>query len=419
MRNGKLFFSFFSLALVFSLFFLGCSPRGSVGKPCEVSFSWWGNESRNQYTIEGIKLFEKENPSVKVLPSHEAWEEYEKNFGKKLLSGNCADVMQVNFDWLYKYSGDGLGFYDMESLDEYIDLYNFTMDDLSFGTMKGRLNAIPISFNTAIPVYDKKVLDELALDIPSTWDELFNLAKMLKKKDMCVFTLSNRHLFFLAVAWFEQTYSKKVFTEQGRLDISLEEVGLIFDFVKRLESENVVYSPSKGIRIAALRERKVIGAVLWCSESSLILTEAKALGGNGVLGNFITTPGARESGWYLKPASMYAIKKDTEHPREAAMLVNYLLNSQDFALLQKNEKGVPISNKSLTALMEKGQLESMQYTALMKIRFNSATINSMIPIMEDSQLITAFSSEVFAYLDGGKSKNEAAEGFWNFVNLRK
>ena len=101
------------------------------------------------------------------------------------------------------------------------------------------------------------------------------------------------------------------------------------------------------------------------------------------------------------------------------MLVNYLLNSQDFALLQKNEKGVPISNKSLTALMEKGQLESMQYTALMKIRFNSATINPMIPIMEDSQLITAFSGEVFAYLDGGKSKNEAAEGFWNFVNLRK
>ena len=191
MRNDKLFFSFFPLALVFSLFFLGCSPSRSVGKPCEVSFSWWGNESRNQYTIEGIKLFEKENPSVKVLPIHESWEEYEKNFEKKLLSGNCADVMQVNFDWLHKYSGDGLGFYDMGSLDEYIDLYNFTMDDLSFGTMKGRLNAIPISFNTAIPVYDKKVLDELALDIPSTWDELFNLAKMLKKKDMCVFTLSN------------------------------------------------------------------------------------------------------------------------------------------------------------------------------------------------------------------------------------
>ena len=394
----------------FCFSFISCSAAKDEG-PAVIHFSWWGNESRAEYTLRGIELFESENPSIRIEPKYNTWSQYERNCAESFGSGDCADVMQINFDWLNKYSPDGKGFYDINKLSDYINLYNYTINDLSYGTVAGKLNAIPIAFNTAIPVYDKSFFERNSLKIPETWDELFSLAKILRQKDMYVFTLSNRHILFLAIAWFEQTFSKKVFTVNGKLNISDSELGEIFDFVKRLLNEHVIYSPKRGIKLSAIGEKKIVGAVLWCNEISAFSKEVDSIGGNAVLGNFIMTPGATESGWYLKPASMYAIKKDCKNPQIAAKFLNYLLNNQNFALLQKNDKGVPVSNKSLTALIENNQLESMQYSALMKIRFNRGSINPMLPVMEDNSVSKTFTENAFDYAAGTISKSDAVSAF--------
>lgn len=412
MQNVRIIFT---ILLLSSLSFISCKKNGQ-NKDVTISYSWWGKEERNNYTLEGLVNFEIEYPNINVEAEHSSWEEYEKNFGEKLKSGQCADLMQVNFDWLHKYSAEGDYFYNLRELSDYIDLYNFTLDDLEYGNINGQLLGIPIAFNTAIPIFDNSILKKYSLTIPSTWNELFDMAKVLKENDMYVFTISKRHLFFVALAWFEQTYSKKMFTEQGSLNISEYEVGLIYDFIKNLVDENVVYSINDGFQLNAITEKKVAGAVLWCNETSIFISEVTKLGGQAILGNFISIPEAKESGWYLKPACLYVIKKDCKHPIEASQLLNYLLNNQNYALLQKNEKGVPISNSSLTALMEANKLESMQYNALMKIRFNNDSINQMLPFMEDNNLILPFADNAYSYITGKKTKEEAAINFINFRN---
>ena len=108
---------------------------------------------------------------------------------------------------------------------------------------------------------------------------------------------------------------------------------------------------------------------------------------------------------------MYAIKKDCKNPELAAKFLNFLVNNQDFALMQKNDKGVPVSNKALTALMEKNQLESLQYFALLKIRFNRGSINPMLPVMEDNAVIKSFAKNAFDYAEGKVSKMDAVNAF--------
>lgn len=402
------------LLIISSLSFISCEKKNSKNDNVTISFSWWGKEFRNNYTLKGLEKFHEENPHINVLPEYSSWEEYEENFGRNLLNDQASDLMQVNFDWLYKYSENESLFYDLNQLSDYIELYNFTLDDLKYGTINGELIALPIAFNTAIPVFDYKALQDYSLDIPASWDQLFEIAKVLKKNNKYVFTISKRHLFFFAMAWFEQNYSKKMFQDNGKLNISEDEVKIIYDFVKKLVDENVIYSFNDGFQLDAIIQKKVVGAVLWCNETSIFLSEVTAFGGKPVLGNFITIEGAKESGWYLKPASLYAIKKTCKHPKEAAHLLNYLVNNQEFALLQKNDKGVPISNKSLTALMEVNQLESMQYKALMKIRFNNDSINQMKPFMEDNNVILPFADNAYAYIAGLKTKEEAARDFINF-----
>ncbi len=404
-----------TILLLSSLSFISCKKERQ-NKDVTISYSWWGKEERNKYTLEGLSNFESEHPNIKVLTEYSSWEEYEESFKEKLKSGQCADLMQVNFDWLHKYSTEADYFYNLKELSDYIDLYNFTLDDLEYGTINGQLLGIPIAFNTAIPVFNNSILQKYSFNIPSTWDDLFDMAKVLKENGMYVFTISKRHLFFVAMAWFEQTYSKKMFTEQGSLNISADEVGIIYDFIKKLVDENVVYAINDGFQLDAITNKKVAGAVVWCNETSIFISEVAKFGEQAILGNFISIPGAKESGWYLKPACLYVIKKDCKYAKETAQLLNYLLNDQNYALLQKNEKGVPISNISLTALMEANKLESMQYKALMKIRFNNDSINQMLPFMEENNLILPFADNAYSYIIGQKTKLQAVNSFINLIN---
>ena len=50
------------------------------------------------------------------------------------------------------------------------------------------------------------------------------------------------------------------------------------------------------------------------------------------VGEYICEPGAKSLGWFVKPATMYAISNNTEHPEAAAKLLNYLLNGEEMNL---------------------------------------------------------------------------------------
>ena len=88
----------------------------------EISFSWWGNDERHNYTLEGVDLFERENPGISVDCKYSVWSGYENRNRIYMLSGDEPDVMQINYNWIRQYSPDGNGYYDLYQLSDYIDL---------------------------------------------------------------------------------------------------------------------------------------------------------------------------------------------------------------------------------------------------------------------------------------------------------
>ena len=109
-----------------------------------LQMSWWGNDGRHMYTMQGVDLFQEENPEIEVAYRYGEWNGYEKRTKVWMESHNAADVMQINYAWLNEYSPDGTGFYDLNELSEYIDLSNFTDEEKSYGVKNGKLNALPI-----------------------------------------------------------------------------------------------------------------------------------------------------------------------------------------------------------------------------------------------------------------------------------
>ncbi len=96
-------------------------------------------------------------------------------------SGNVPDVMQINYGWIDTYSPDGDGYYDLKTLDQYIDFTNYDSDDLIYGIRDGKLNGLPIALNTATVFHNENLYKEYGINPPKTWDDIFEVASLVKE----------------------------------------------------------------------------------------------------------------------------------------------------------------------------------------------------------------------------------------------
>lgn len=238
--------------LVLSLLTSGCAGMNDITSsnmnnsadiveaPVSVSFSWWGNDNRHEYTMNGVSIFEKNNPSIRVKNSYGVWQGFEKRMQVAMESHTESDVMQINYAWIDQYSEDGNRFYNLYDLADYIDFSNFTENDLQYGIKDGKLNALPIAFNSYEFYYNKTIWDKYGLDFPKNWDEVFAAAELMKADGIYPFGYVKKAAFILVISWFEQTHGKQVFNESGKLNISESELGEMIEFYCQLVDKKVM-----------------------------------------------------------------------------------------------------------------------------------------------------------------------------------
>ena len=404
-----LFFTVASLIVVFLL-----SRRAKLNEKMttregeiEITMSWWGNDGRHKYTMEGVDLFQERHPELKVNYRYGVWNGYEKRNKVWMESHNEADVMQINFAWLKEYSPDGEGFYDLRKLSDYIDLDNFTEEELGYGESNGVLNALPIAMNTHTFYYNQDLLDKYGCDVPSDWDDLLELGKKAKADGKYALGITKKQLFLIMIAYYEQTSGKKFFNEDGTL--AIDEAGMknVLIYYKQLIDEHV-FCPVNDFDRSKYMAGDIVGVMCWISDTKIYCDGMMETGARVSRGLWPKAEGAADSGWYVKPATMWAISADTLHPEEAATLLNFLLNDPDMAVLQKTEKGVPVSDSAVKALTGQGLTETNEYKATQEMNEHQQELHIMIPIMENDAVLDVFKSGADEYLYDKQSADECA-----------
>jgi ABC-type glycerol-3-phosphate transport system substrate-binding protein len=69
---------------------------------------------------------------------------------------------------------------------------------------------------------------------------------------------------------------------------------------------------------------------------------------------------------YLKPSQFISITKDSKHPKEAAMFIDFMTNDVEANKILLGERGVPISPKiqeAIKSLLTPAQAEAQRYVA--------------------------------------------------------
>lgn len=390
-----------------------CSCGGeeviSKQKPrVEIKLSWWGNDVRNEYTLEAVRRFEELHPDIKVKCSYSEWSGYEARSRVQMVSGTEADVMQINVGWLSEYSPDGQGYYDISTLADTVDLSNFSERVLKYGRCSGVLNAIPIAMNAETVYINKSVYDKYGLDIPTKWEDFYAAAEVMKKDGVYPLSGAEKSIFLFLTAYAEQRSGKHIFNENSELTFDKEDFRLMIEEYCRMVNEQVIPKVEDYQRFN-IDNQVYAGTVAWVSDA---MNYYKSIIDSGV--EIVTAPypvlEGKESGegWYEKPATLYAISKNTEHPKEAALLLDFMLNSAEWAELQGIEKGIPISRSARDHLESIGKLSGLQYDASLLMEANPV-IGEMDPTIESAELYSGFIDICDLVLYDKATLDEAAE----------
>lgn len=375
--------------------------------PREITLSWWGNDVRNEYTMEAVQAFEALHPEIRVRCSYSEWSGYEARSRVRMISDTEADVMQINSSWLPEYSPDGSGYYDLETLDA-LDLSVFTQDVLDYGRMNGVLNAVPIAMNAQTVYINKTVYEDYGLGVPATWDDLFAAAQVMREDGVYPISAGAKSMWLYLIAYAEQSSGRRFLDENGNRGFTREDFGQMIGMYVRLVEEKAAPQVEYYDRLN-LRDGTYAGTVAWVSDAVNYMGDAVAAGYEVVPADYTALqPADSGEGWYAKPATMYAVSNNTEHPEEAALLLDFLLNSEEMARLQGVEKGIPLSSAARDVLEAEDMLQGLQYDASRKMEAYGH-LGEMQPLLEDAELIDLFVEDCNKALYKKASPGEAAD----------
>ena len=388
------------------------SVAGLSSDPVTLTMSWWGGESRHNAYQEALKAFSAEHTTITVNPTFAAWSGWEDTMSTKFAGGVAEDVCQINWNWLYNYSGNGQTFLDLNSVTDYLDMSQWDDAKLGACNVANAQQCVPISMTGRIFYWNMTTFNKAGItEVPATEDDLFAAGKAFQEKlgnDYYPLHLGAYDRMILMVFYLESKYGKDwADPTTSTLNYTADEIAEGIDFIKSLVDGHVImplptYYGANGDGATHQSNEwitgKIAGIFEWDSAASkyqdALDEENKpgfTVGEEIKFGDY--------NGGFSKVSMGMAITKTCKNPAEAATLIEYLWNG-DGAAIMGSECGIPASKAGLATAQAAGKINELVAEANGKVMaFASCQLD---PLFESSDLKatgTGIYQEVFDTVD--------------------
>ena len=121
----------------------GAATTENTGSGENLTFSWWGNQTRNDMTMKVIDMYCAENAGVSIDGQFSTFSDYWEKLATYAAGNSLPDVIQMDYKYLQQYADKGL----LISLDDYIesgllDVSGMSEDNLNIGAVDGSIYGI-------------------------------------------------------------------------------------------------------------------------------------------------------------------------------------------------------------------------------------------------------------------------------------
>lgn len=339
----------------------GASPSDMTLTDDDVTLtlSWWGGDSRAQSTLDAIALFEEKYPNITVEPQYSDWSGYWDRLATTTAGGDMPDVAQFDEVYLASYADRGT-LLDLGETGGILDTGAMSPETLDTGKVGDTLYGLPIGAAPNGVVINTTLFDEYGVALPDTsswtWDEFTAAAEQLQTASggkVHGVNLFGNDSFSLNI-WARQQ-GDQLYDSDGSVAIKPETVASYFqrelDWIESGASGTASeWAESNG---SSLDQSDIVtGGVgmMFVPAGTLTSYQAAAPNFTYIIANWPTDADTEDGFQYLKPSMYWSASSTSEHPAEAALLIDFLTTDPSVAKLFGVDRGVPANPEFRAAL---------------------------------------------------------------------
>ncbi len=328
-------------------------------KPVTLRVMWWGGEARHERTQEVVTLFEERYPNITIEPEFSDWSEYWEKLATATAEGSPPDVVQMDQLYLASYASRGR----LADLGPLTQLRTSGVDHqsvLGMGTWNDTLYAMPISTTSTGLLVNMDLIGELGTPLPDTstwsWEEFGAWAQEVTEKSPAgTYGTGIIHNEF-SLQLFARQHGDELFSEDG-IVIEPETLADYFRLALDWTSSGAaapaaLTAESLGLPLDQTPFATGKTAAIF-APSTLITAYAAAIDAELELVPLPTPDAGATKYDYFKPGMYWSVSSTSEHPAEAALLIDYLVNDPEATAIIGTERGIPANARTLDNISEK------------------------------------------------------------------
>ncbi|MFI7451680.1 ABC transporter substrate-binding protein [Nonomuraea sp. NPDC049714] len=327
----------------------GCGGASeSADGTIELKFSWWGNNDRAAATQKVIDAFQKQNPKIKIKGSFTDFNSYFDRLATEVAAGGAPDVITLGGAYPREY-GDRGALLDLSTVSGVLKTDKIGAAALDNGKFNNVQYGVPTGVNTVALVVDPEVFKAAGVPLPDdetwTWDDFKRIAKEIAEK-------SPKGTFGLAdptktdmLDIFSRQRGEALYTADGKVGISEKTLVDWWNMTLELRDAGATPPASQTAELITqpAPEQSLIGrglAGMQFEWSNQLTALRKASGHPLELMRVPGESGATQPGMWLQASQLYTVNAKSEHPQEAAKLVDFLVNSPEAGKIILADRGI-------------------------------------------------------------------------------
>lgn len=334
-------------------------PAGEgEGAEATIRFAWWGSDSRHQMNQQLIDAFEAEHPNITVVPDYTDWGGYWDKLATQTAAGDTPDVMMQEERYLREYADRGI----LANLNDYdVDTSNIDASILGSGEFNDGLWGVATGVNVRVMMADPAAFEAAGVEMPDdktwTWDDYQDLMTQISENSDGItgaqdFGISES---VELTVWARQ-HGQDMWDADGEIGFDAETMAARWQRTLDLMASGGTLEVSQGLEVnAAGPEQSLVatgaGAIspFWSNQLGAIS------GAAGKELQLLRYPGESQferQGLFLKPAMAMAMSATSEYPEEAALFLDWMLNSPEAGEIILSDRGLPANLEVRAHIMD-------------------------------------------------------------------
>jgi len=348
----------------------GATPAGGGGN-VELNFVFWGDANRAKMTEAALRIFEEKNPGITVKTEYQDSGPYADKLATRFAGGNPPDVLNMANRSLLEYAQRGT-LADLKSMPE-LNLDEVPESVLSRGTVDGKLYGLATGVTTIGIVVNKTITDQAGVAIPDdktwSWEDYAKFAtEVTQKTGGKVYGAGYDVATETGPIMLARQRGEDFYTEDNKLGVSEETIRDWFQYSVDLRKaggyppagffEQIGGSPAQSYLAKGTVASQIIPINNFKGYND-------AVEGEVVLLRIPGETRAERRGYSADPSMLWSIAAKSKHPKEAAKLLNFLVNDSDGAAETLTQRGVPINPEVAQSITPKLSTDDKTFVDMM------------------------------------------------------